>query len=152
MFQVNFKDLDEICILFHVTDFILWAAFRNFKPHVMNRYWPISPPPLYTRRVILVTRINGLDDRGSIPDRGRIFFPFATASRPTVGPTQPPIQWVPGLKRPGREAYHYPLSKVKMRGVIPPLPHTSSWTTLPLLHLLRGLKEVGRWQVVPVLN
>jgi phosphatidylserine synthase len=24
-----------------------------------------------------------------------IFFLFATASRPTLGPTQPPIQWVP---------------------------------------------------------
>jgi hypothetical protein len=36
-------------------------------------------------------------------------FPFTTASRTALGPTQPPIQWVPGalslgVKRPGRGA------------------------------------------------
>jgi len=36
---------------------------------------------------------------------------FIAASRPSLGPIQPPIQWVPGdftpeLKRPVREAEH----------------------------------------------
>jgi len=40
----------------------------------------------------------------------RIFL-FTTTSRPVLGPTQPPIQWVPGalsleVKRSGREADH----------------------------------------------
>jgi hypothetical protein len=42
----------------------------------------------------------GLDDRGSIPDRQRIFL-LVPASRPALGPTQLPIQWVPGVLSPG---------------------------------------------------
>jgi hypothetical protein len=40
-----------------------------------------------------------------------------------------PIQWVPGVKRPGLEAEHLPLSssEVKSGGAILPLPHMSSW-------------------------
>jgi hypothetical protein len=41
-------------------------------------------------------------------------FLFTTASRTAPEPTQPPIQWVPGIlslgvKRPGRKADHSPL-------------------------------------------
>jgi hypothetical protein len=57
----------------------------------------------------------GLDDRGSrvrfAEGTGKFF--FTIASRTALGPTQLPIQWVPGalslgLKRPGREADHWP--------------------------------------------
>jgi hypothetical protein len=40
---------------------------------------------------------------------------FSTASRPALGPTQPPIECVLGLRRLGREADHSP---PKMRGAI----------------------------------
>jgi hypothetical protein len=51
-----------------------------------------------------------MDDRGSIPGRGKIFI-FSIASGPALGSTKPPIQWVsgtisPGVKRPEREADH----------------------------------------------
>jgi hypothetical protein len=69
----------------------------------------------------------GLDETGA----GNF---FDTMSRPALGPTQPPIQWVPGVlsmgvKRPGRGADHSPPSsaEVRMNGAIPPLPNTSSW-------------------------
>jgi hypothetical protein len=44
------------------------------------------------------------------PSRGKIFL-LATLSKSVLGPTQSPIQWVPGafspgVKRPGREADH----------------------------------------------
>jgi hypothetical protein len=64
----------------------------------------------------------GLDDRVS-----RVRFPaglgiflLTTASRTALGPTQPPIQRVPGVlslgeKRPGREADHSPPSNAEVK-------------------------------------
>jgi hypothetical protein len=59
-----------------------------------------------------------LDDRVREFDflRGLWIFLFTTASRKTLEPTQPPIQWVPGalslgVMQPGREAdYSHPSS------------------------------------------
>jgi hypothetical protein len=47
-------------------------------------------------------------------------FPFTTVSRTALGPTQPPIQWVPGalslgVKRPGRRADHSPPSIAEVK-------------------------------------
>jgi hypothetical protein len=56
----------------------------------------------------------GLDGPGIEIRWGR---DFSHTSRPTLGPTQPPVQWVPrlsrGAKRPGRSADHPPLLKCR---------------------------------------
>jgi hypothetical protein len=50
----------------------------------------------------IATRLRaGFDSRQGL----RIFL-SATASRPALGPIQPPVQWVPAVKRPRREADH----------------------------------------------
>jgi hypothetical protein len=64
----------------------------------------------------------GLDNGGvgvRVPVWSRI---FSTSSRPAVGPTKPPIQWVPGnlsseVKRPGREADHSPSASAKVKKI-----------------------------------
>jgi hypothetical protein len=69
-------------------------------------------------------------------------FLFTTASRTALGPTQPPIQWVPGalslgVNRSGREADHSSPSSAevkRMRGAIPPLPNTPPWCGAQLKH------------------
>jgi hypothetical protein len=66
-----------------------------------------------------------LDDRGgrsSNPGGGKNFL-FSTSSRPALGPTQPPIQWVPGalspgVKRPGREADHPPPTSAEVKKIL----------------------------------
>jgi hypothetical protein len=63
------------------------------------------------------------------------FLLLSTPCRPILGPTQPPIQWIPGplsqgVKRPEREADHFPptIAEIKNGEFIRQLhPHKSSW-------------------------
>jgi hypothetical protein len=66
---------------------------------------------------------------------GLEIFLFTTASRTALGPTQPPIQWVPGdlslgVKRPERAADHCPPSSAEVKGCVELYlhsPDTPSW-------------------------
>jgi hypothetical protein len=72
----------------------------------------------------------GFDSR-----RGMGIFLFTTESRTALGPTQLPIQWVPGalsleVKRPGREADHWPPSSAEVKEYVElylHYPNTPSW-------------------------
>jgi hypothetical protein len=73
----------------------------------------------------------GLQVPGSIPGRGKTL--SSAVSRPTLRPTEPPIQWVLedlflGVKRRGFETDHSPpsIAEFKNDGAIPPVPYKSS--------------------------
>jgi hypothetical protein len=69
----------------------------------------------------------------SSPGRGWEY--FTTASKPALGPTELPIQWIPGalslgVKRPGREADHSPPSSAEVKEWVELYLHsfnTPSW-------------------------
>jgi hypothetical protein len=62
----------------------------------MSRSYTSSPPS--ASMACSGTALQG--DRGSIPGRGKGFFLYPV-SIPALGPTQPPVQWVPGVISPG---------------------------------------------------
>jgi hypothetical protein len=59
--------------------------------------------------------------RGPSSSPGRVKkFLFSTSSRPALGPTQPPIEWVPGalspgVKQTGHEADHSPPASAEVK-------------------------------------
>jgi hypothetical protein len=67
---------------------------------------------------------------------------FTTASRTALGPTHPPIQWVPaalslGVKRQGRESDHSPPSGTEVKEWVELYlrsPNTPSWRGAQLKH------------------
>jgi hypothetical protein len=74
----------------------------------------VSYPYKAIRKMIIVSfSFYGLDDREFDSRHGLGIFLFTTASRPALGPTQPPIQRVLGVlsfgvRRPERETDHSP--------------------------------------------
>jgi len=75
----------------------------------------------------------GLNDWGFKSRQWLGIFLLTTTSRLALGPTQPPIPWVPGalsfgVKRPGREANHLPPSSAEIKNVwiYTSIPHTPS--------------------------
>jgi hypothetical protein len=65
--------------------------------------------------VVTATRY-GLDGPGI---EARCWRKFPCQSKPALEPTQPPVQWVPGLfrgvKRPGRGVDHPPISSAEVK-------------------------------------
>jgi hypothetical protein len=99
----------------------------------------------------------GLDDEGFDSQRELGIFLFDVSS-PALGPTQPPLQCVPGgggslslgVKRPGREVDHSPSTSAEVKECVELYLHstnTSSWrgaqlkkstrTTLPFIFTRR---------------
>jgi hypothetical protein len=92
----------------------LIAAFLNFMNRgIATRYGLHGP---------------GIESRWGID--------FSCPSRPVLGPTQPPIQWVPGLsrsKKAGRGADHPPPSSVEVKESVGLYCHSTTGSSWPLI-------------------
>jgi hypothetical protein len=118
-------------------------------PSDVDQYWPKHVKAIFYILILNLLHLMGLSTlscnkkcngsvgitsgygRDSIPSVGKI---FSSPQRPrlTLGPTQPPSQWIlrtlsPAGKRLGREADHSLPSGAELTNVqaIPPLPSTS---------------------------
>jgi hypothetical protein len=81
-----------------------------------------------------------MDEKGKKRDRKKSLWrrDFSQPSSSTLGPTQPPIQWVPGLfpggvKRPGRGFDHPPTSTVRVKERVELYLYSLSGPSWPVL-------------------
>ena len=117
--------------------------------------WPFSPQPTHytdsysgshNRFDTVSKRVMGRDSVVGIAPRYRLDGPgiksrwgrdFSKPSRPALGPTQPPIQWIPGLfpgvKRPGRGVDHPPSSSARVKEKVELYLYSPSGPSWPVL-------------------
>jgi hypothetical protein len=101
----------------------------TYHGRIDGYWWRVIP--LFSFYVRIVASGIALDDRGFDSRQGLGSFLFTTASRPALGPTQPPIQWVLGslslgVYRPRRETDHSPPSSAEVRNA---WSYTSTYTS-----------------------
>ena len=75
-------------------------------------YWIVSEIRRGRDSSVGIATSYGLDCPGIDSRWGR---DFPQSCRPTLGPTQPPVQWVRGVKRPGRGVNHPPHLETRLK-------------------------------------
>jgi hypothetical protein len=105
----------------------LCGVFNNFARDKFLKQEETNSCFSVTYSAVSIVTGYGLDSRGrsSSPGWDKVFLIF-TSSRPVLGPTQPPIQWIPralssGVKHPGLDQEYMDLyihSYIRLYGVV----------------------------------
>jgi hypothetical protein len=93
-------------------------------PHMRLR--SVMPNKLSTRTTMFNYVYNWMTESSSLCKVKN--FHSSISSLPILGPTQPDIQWTPGVKWPGREVDHSPRTSAKAK-------KTWIYTSTPPMHL-----------------
>jgi hypothetical protein len=115
---------------------------------ILNKLHILTNEPGYLSCIALGY---GLGDRGFETRQWLEIFLFTTASRPALGPTQPPKKWVSGslslgVKRPGREADRSPPSSAEVKECVEIYHHSP----IRLHGMVLSLKCKGRVITLPL--
>jgi hypothetical protein len=116
-----------------VLDFKLFFMVRSCQPFAQHQRYKITPCRLYATAYSTYSQLSIISGAGTAQcystglragwsgvrvaaEAGHSF----SFTRPALGPTQPPNQWVPeafslGVKRPGREADHSAPSRAEVK-------------------------------------
>jgi hypothetical protein len=110
----------------------MWSAYKEPQHHHTGRVRSLQAGSIhdtyinisratYTQRSqdssVGIATGYGLDDQvggNSSPGKAKNFH-FSISSRPALGSTQPPIKWVPGVKRQWLEADHSPSTSAEVK-------------------------------------
>jgi hypothetical protein len=112
------------------TGFVNRSVWKSGKSFIFLCNWAVIAQSVQWLAMGWTIGVLGFDSR-----RGLGIFFFTTASRPALGPPQPPIQWVSGtlslgVKQPGRDADHSLPSSAEVKEWVELYfhsPNTTSW-------------------------
>jgi hypothetical protein len=93
-FEYNLHKQNSTCRLL-IPVLIITQVWKFLIQNIcnFNSVWP-----LYGSRGSSVSIVSDYGQSGFDTRQGQRIFPLASVSRPALGPTQPPVQWVPGVK------------------------------------------------------
>jgi hypothetical protein len=77
------------------------VRFSSLRPATCEFRFFLITTFTHRSRVSSGSIVSDYGRSGFDPRQGQRIFPLASLSRPALGPTQPPVQWVPGVLSPG---------------------------------------------------